>query len=276
MTERPYVVLSCAISLDGCLDGTGRARLVLSGAADLDRVDAERAAADAIMVGAGTIRRDDPRLLIRSAPRRAARAARGRPEHPAGVTITSTGDLDPAARFFTRRDGTSGDATSADEPSDEPSDGTSDGTSADGPSGGPPPQRLVYGASPAVPGLRARLGGLAEIADAGDRPQLGAVLADLARRGVGRLMVEGGARLGTELLTGGLVDELQLVIAPFFVGDPAAPRFAGPGQYPAGPDRPLSLTEVRQVGEVVLLRYFARAAVAANAAPGTVSAVPDG
>ena len=80
MTGRPYVVLSCAMSLDGCLDGTGEDRLVLSGAADLDRVDAERAAADAILVGAGTIRRDDPRLLVRSARRQAERRpAGGRP-----------------------------------------------------------------------------------------------------------------------------------------------------------------------------------------------------
>ena len=100
MTGRPYVVLSCAMSLDGCLDGTGGERLVLSGAADLDRVDAERAAADAILVGAGTIRRDDPRLLVRSAGRQAARAARGLPPQPAGVTVTASGDLDPAARFF--------------------------------------------------------------------------------------------------------------------------------------------------------------------------------
>ena len=84
MTERPYTVLSCAISLDGCLDSAGPSRLVLSGEADLDRVDAERAAADAILVGAGTIRRDDPRLLIRSAQRRAERLARGLPEHPGG------------------------------------------------------------------------------------------------------------------------------------------------------------------------------------------------
>ena len=100
MTERPYVVLSCAISLDGCLDSTGPDRLVLSSEADLDRVDGERAEADAIMVGAGTIRRDNPRLLVRSARRRAARAARRLPENPAAVTITASGDLDPAARFF--------------------------------------------------------------------------------------------------------------------------------------------------------------------------------
>src|SRR5262249_11112133 len=76
---RPYVLLSSAVSVDGCLDAPGPRRLVLSGEADLDRIDEERARADAIMVGAATIRRDDPRLLIRSPGRRAARAAAGLP-----------------------------------------------------------------------------------------------------------------------------------------------------------------------------------------------------
>jgi 5-amino-6-(5-phosphoribosylamino)uracil reductase len=233
MTERPYVVLSCAISLDGCLDSTGPDRLVLSGAEDLDRVDAERAAADAILVGAATIRRDDPRLLIRSPARRAARLAQGRPEHPLGVTITASGDLDPRARFFTR----AGD---------------------DGPVPAAAAARLVYGPAAAVSVLRGRLNGQAEMVLAGDPPRLGDVLADLAQRGASRVMVEGGARLGTELLTQGLVDELQLAVAPFFVGDPAAPRFAGPGHYPAGPGHPLTLAESRPVGDVVLLRYLCR------------------
>ena len=55
MPPRPYVLLSCAVSLDGCLDDATPHRLVLSGPEDLDRVDAERAGCDAILVGAGTI-----------------------------------------------------------------------------------------------------------------------------------------------------------------------------------------------------------------------------
>ena len=100
MPTRPYVLISCAMSADGRIDDTGPARLMLSGPEDLERVDELRASADAILVGANTVRRDNPRLLIRSPRLRAARVAAGRPEHPLRVTVTTTGDLDPAARFF--------------------------------------------------------------------------------------------------------------------------------------------------------------------------------
>jgi 5-amino-6-(5-phosphoribosylamino)uracil reductase len=267
VTERPYVLLSCAMSVDGCLDAPGGERLVLSGAADLDRVDDERASSDAIMVGAGTIRRDDPRLLIRSPERRAARTADGRPAHPIGVTLTASGDLDPAARFFSGggpAGGVGGEAADC------------VGGEAAGGASRDRPARLVYCASPVAARTRRRLDGLAEVVDAGSRPALAAVLADLFRRGVRRLMVEGGADLSRQFLTGGLADELQLVIAPFFVGDPRAPRFAGPGRYPYGPGHQMALAEVREVGAVVLLRYLLKAPVtgsAPQAGSGTVGAV---
>ena len=79
-------------------------RLVLSNDADLDRVDAVRAGCDAILVGAGTVRADNPRLLVRGdpAPRPAPLAA--------GLAASPTqGDRDPASatstrgRFFTSR-----------------------------------------------------------------------------------------------------------------------------------------------------------------------------
>jgi 5-amino-6-(5-phosphoribosylamino)uracil reductase len=81
------------------------------------------------------------------------------------------------------------------------------------------------------------------------------VVADLAARGVRRLMVEGGGSMHTQFLTAGLADELQLVVAPFFVGDSRAPRFVSDGDFPWGPGHRARLAEVRQIGDVVLLRY---------------------
>ena len=76
----------------------------MSNAADFDRVDQLRAESDAIMVGASTVRRDDPRLLVRSDERRLLRRRAGRSSSPI------EGDRDrerrPAAasRFFTDGD----------------------------------------------------------------------------------------------------------------------------------------------------------------------------
>jgi len=211
--NRPFVLLSVASSLDGHIDDAGPERLILSNAEDLDRVDAERAAADAILVGAATIAADDPRLLVRSAARRAERAARGAPPSPIKVTITRTGaGLEPDAKFFTAGDG----------------------------------GKLVYAAPAAVAELGRRLEGLATVVAAAD---LTAVLADLADRGVARLMVEGGTRTSTLFLTAGVVDELQVVVAPLVVGDPAAPRLA------TAPVGRMSLAEVRRVGDCALLVY---------------------
>src|SRR5690242_1754044 len=234
------------MSVDGCLDAPGPQRLVLSGHADLDRVDAERSEADAIMVGAGTIRRDNPRLVIRSAGRRASRVGRGLPENPARVTLTASGDLDPSARFF-------------------------DATTGAGP--------VVYCAAPQARRLQNMLNDIAPVIAVPPPVELGAILADLSRRGVHRLLVEGGARLGREFLAEGLVDELALTVAPFFVGAAAAPRFAGPGVYPHDPAWPMHLAEVRQLDDVVLLRYLlggdgpaARPGQAAHARAGHVAA----
>jgi 5-amino-6-(5-phosphoribosylamino)uracil reductase len=221
VTDRPYTILSCAISVDGCLDDTSSRRLILSGPEDLDGVDALRAASDAILVGAGTIRADDPRLLVRSAARGAVRLAGGLPAHPVRVTLTASGALAPTARFFT------------------------------GP-GGPP---LVYCGSGAVGPATARLSGTAVVIDAGELPSLRTVLHDLSKRNISTLLLEGGARLLTDALSGGLVDELRLAVAPFFVGDPAAPRFALPGRYPRDARAPMRLESVQRLGDVVVSRY---------------------
>ena len=221
MADRPYTLLSCGVSLDGYLDGATDDRLLLSNDADLDRVDAVRADCDAILVGAATVRRDNPRLLVRDESRRAQRVARGLCPSPAKVTVTNTGGLDACADFFT-----AGDA-----------------------------EKLVYCASSTSALAKDRLGSVATVLDGGEPVDMRWVSEDLHARGVRRLMVEGGGTMHTQFLTSDLADELQLVVAPFFVGNSQARRFVGDGRFPWNPGRRARLAEVRQIDDVVLLRY---------------------
>jgi 5-amino-6-(5-phosphoribosylamino)uracil reductase len=93
------------------------------------------------------------------------------------------------------------------------------------------------------------------VVDAGQPVEMRGISEHLGARGVERLMVEGGGKVHTQFLTHNLADELQLVVVPFFVGDSRAPRFVSDGRFPWNPDRHARLAEVRQIGDVVLLRY---------------------
>jgi 5-amino-6-(5-phosphoribosylamino)uracil reductase len=220
MPERPYTVLSCCVSLDGYL-GDRTPRLALSNAADFERVDAVRASSDAIMVGAATVRTDNPRLLVRSPARREQRAARGLPPSPMKITVSERANLDAESNFFA-----TGEC-----------------------------EKLVYTSTGRVRDARARLGPVATIVDGGRRVRMRRLCEDLGDRGVGRLMVEGGGVVHTQFLADDLADELQLVVAPFFVGDSRAPRFVTDGHFPWHAGRRATLAAVRQIGDVVLLRY---------------------
>jgi len=220
MPERPYTLLSCSVSLDGYL-GDQTPRLALSNEADFDRVDGVRASCDAIMVGAVTVRTDNPRLLVRSQARRDERTARGLPPSPAKVTVSDRVDLDARSNFFT-----AGEA-----------------------------EKLLYTSSPRVADARTKLGPVATVVDGGRRVRMRRLTEDLADRGVGRLMVEGGGTVHTQFLADDLVDELQLVVAPFFVGEPGARRFVGEARFPWHAGHRARLATTEQIGDVVLLRY---------------------
>ncbi|MCL8014479.1 dihydrofolate reductase family protein [Streptomyces sp. AS02] len=217
MPSYPYVLLSAAVSLDGYLDDTTPERLLLSSPADFDRVDEVRASVDAILIGAGTIRADNPRLLVNSAERRTARLAGGKPEYPLKVTVSASGELDPTANFWH--------------------------------TGG---EKVVYTTEKGAERLR-RTPVAADVVALGAELDWRGLLTHLREvRGVERLMVEGGGTIHTQLLQQGLADELQLVLAPLFVGDADAPRLFGPGGYQDGR---LRLLETRRIEDVVLMRY---------------------
>ncbi|WP_454194602.1 RibD family protein [Nocardia sp. Marseille-Q1738] len=221
---RPYVLLSVAASIDGYIDDTTDERLLVSNDADFDRVDQVRAESDAILIGAETLRRDNPRLLIKSETRRQARVAAGKPANLLKVTVTRTGDIDPGARMFHH------------------------GVEAGRP--------VVYTTPAGAEKIAGALDGIADVVPIGeDRNFWEAVLDDLGDRGIGRLMIEGGSHIHTAILSAGLADELHYAVGPMVVGDPAAPRFLNAGNYPGGSTRRMRLIDVAQIGDVALLRY---------------------
>lgn len=220
-SQRPYVVLSVAASLDGFIGDSGPKRLMLSNAEDLDRVDAVRAESDAILIGARTVRSDNPRLIVKSDGRRAARVERGLCEHPVKVTVTRSGDLGRDLRLWH--------------------------------SGG---DKLVYTTDAGKLRLQSTLAGLAEVVSLGQViDSFAPLLDDLGARGVQQLMVEGGGEIHSAFMAEGLADELHLAIAPVVVGKADAARFLNPGTYGAA-GRRMRLVEARPVGDVALLRYL--------------------
>lgn len=93
--------LSCATSTDGYLDDSATARAILSSPEDLDAVLALRAQMDMIVIGAETLRRDNPSLATRGAAHIKARKAAGRAADPVKVVLTRSGDIPHACAFFT-------------------------------------------------------------------------------------------------------------------------------------------------------------------------------
>lgn len=216
----PYVVLSAAMTVDGYLDDNTNERLILSNEADFDRVDEVRAQSDAILIGAETIRKDNPRLIVRSKERREARIARGRPEHPLKVTITKSGRLDREAKFWHH--------------------------------GG---EKVVYCPSRVAELVDRRLGDLANVVGMGETVNFTAMLDNLGARGVEVLMVEGGGTIHTQFLALGLADELQLAVAPFFAGSIGGARFVGAVRFPQDALHRMMLVEARAIGDIALMRY---------------------
>ncbi|MCU0483238.1 MAG: dihydrofolate reductase family protein, partial [Chloroflexi bacterium] len=254
--RRPHVLVNMAMTADGKVDTVERRGARISTEADLRRVDALRAEVDAVMVGGHTLLGEDPRLTVRSTELVDARRRWGRPPQPTRVGIVSavpdpiTGaDLGPGSRFI------HGERA--------PVIIFTTGLTA-----GPVQQRLAAaGASVLVMGER--------------RVDLRAALGELARRGIGHVLVEGGGTLVAELLRLDLVDEVQLFVAPLVFGGRDAPTpVEGPG-FGAGAVLPLRPTGVLDLGsEGIVLRYAAGASTPATGdiqpSPGSEEVSRDG
>src|SRR5947199_2590188 len=181
--RRPHVILKLAVSSDDKIGAAGRKPVAISGEAAKARVHLLRAQCDAILVGIGTVRADDPLLTCRL-PGMAARS-------PVRVV------LDRSLRI----PGTSRLVHSAREtPLWVMTSGLSEAPAAMklGAAGA---QVMRVAATATPPGL-----------------DLPAVLRALSDKGITRLMVEGGARVASSFVMADLIDEIWLLRAADAVG----------------------------------------------------------
>lgn len=216
------VIVSAAVSLDGYLDDCSAQRLRLSSPEDWDAVHRLRAECDAILVGAGTLRADNPSLVIDNPQLRALREARGMSPDIMKVTLTRTGNIDTEARFFSRGGG----------------------------------DKIVFTTNAISQQNRCRISSVAQVVELSDETATAhAIVGELARRGIKQLIVEGGSKVLTMFFEQDAVDEFRLAVAPIFVGESGAPQLVGAGCFPFDKEHRMKLTSVEKLGDTAVMHY---------------------
>jgi riboflavin-specific deaminase-like protein len=186
-------------------------------------MDRLRAEADAVLVGAGTLRADDPPLHVRSEALRALRRSMGKPEGLDRVVLSARLDLPADSRFFSD------------------------------PHGG---RRIVATVEDAPGELVRAFDGRAEVWRHGrGAVDLRAVLRRLRESGVERLLVEGGGETNWAFVRDDLVDELHVTVAPWLLGGRDAPTLLEGAGLAMAERRRLCLSDVRRIDDELYLRY---------------------
>jgi diaminohydroxyphosphoribosylaminopyrimidine deaminase/5-amino-6-(5-phosphoribosylamino)uracil reductase len=187
--SRPRVTLKLATSLDGRIaTATGESRWITGEAARAE-VQTLRAAHDAVLVGAETVRQDNPSLLARTDPAPA--------KQPMRVVVTTRLVIPPDAKMFA-------DIAIA-----------------------PVIVFAMARVSPARHAILEAMGARIEAVEIGaGGVDLGAVLERLATLGVASVLVEGGGRIAASLIAAGAVDRIEWFRAPLALGEAGRPAIA--------------------------------------------------
>ena len=216
--EAQLVRANMVISADGAAAYAGSGR-PLTTRADQRVFAALRGLADVVLVGAGTVRRENYGPVRPTPQRQARRVAAGRSPVPPLAVVSARLDLDPQSRFF---------AAAVARP-------------------------LVLTCATAPADRRTALGSVADVLECGTNAvDIPSALAALAERGHRRVLCEGGPTLLGAIMAAGRLAELCVTVAPTLVGGGGARMIAG------APLPELAALQLRQVLEdegSLFLRY---------------------
>jgi 2,5-diamino-6-(ribosylamino)-4(3H)-pyrimidinone 5'-phosphate reductase len=219
--KRPFIFINAAMSADGKISTIERRQTRISGSHDLDRVDELRASSDAVMVGIGTILSDNPSLTVKSKERREKRRAQGRDENPVRIVVDTMARTPLDADIFKKGKG-----------------------------------KRIIAVSESAPSEKVKqLAKHAEIIILGEKNvELEKLLVELKKRGINRLMVEGGATLNWGMISVGLVDEIYTFIGNIIIGGKTAPTLVD-GEGKTCDFCKLSLISCERLEDGVLIRW---------------------
>ena len=218
-TGRPFVHVKLAATLDGRIAAAGGDSKWVTGEAARLRAHQLRAEAGAVLVGANTVRVDDPALT-----------ARGLPEEPPAITRAV---LDPRLTISPESDL----ARTAAQP---PVVVFADGANLDGREKALVALGVEVVAAPVI----------------GGRLDLGFVLDELGRRGVRGLLVEGGGETATGFVERGLADKLTLMYAPKLIGSEGVPMIGALRATKMAEALRFEVSAVETVGEDVAVTLY--------------------
>ncbi|WP_371155392.1 bifunctional diaminohydroxyphosphoribosylaminopyrimidine deaminase/5-amino-6-(5-phosphoribosylamino)uracil reductase RibD [Jannaschia sp. 2305UL9-9] len=218
---RPLVTLKLATTLDGRIATASGESQWITGPEARAHVHAQRACHDAVMVGAGTARQDDPRLTVRG-------LGEDRPQ-PVRVVLSRRLDV-PLDSALTR------------------SAGQIPVWMLHGPKAPQDRRDALMAAGVRLHAVTTGAGGGVDVGDA---------LKKLAELGLTRIYCEGGGALAASLLSAGLVDRLDCYTAGAAIGAEGTPALGAMGLDSLASAPRLTLSDITRLGNDILHRWTA-------------------
>jgi 2,5-diamino-6-(ribosylamino)-4(3H)-pyrimidinone 5'-phosphate reductase len=222
-SDRPFVSATFAMTVDGKITTREFGPVDFTSREDKRHLFEQRALADAVLIGHSTLKRDNVRLGLPQDLRQ-ARMKRGKAAGPIRVIISNSGKIDSQLKIF-------------------------DSTANAGPV-------VIFSTKQMPPETHLALRDKAAIHLADRKVDLAAVLQTLrSHYKVRRVACEGGPILFRSMLELGLIDELNLTIAPFLFGGADAPTLTGLSKEFLPASVHCVLKKMRVIGDECFVTY---------------------
>ncbi len=221
--NRPYTTVVLAMSADGKIADRSRSPARFSSPADKDHLEAQIAAADGVLFGAGTLRAYGTTMRVSQPQLIQQRYQRSLPLQPIQIVVSLSGDLDCQLRFFHQR---------------VPRYLLTTSIGAEAWQNKPQFEQVI-------------------VCETSTKSQIDwlSAMEKLSAMGINRLAVLGGGEIVAALLAADSIDELWLTVCPLLLGGSNAPTPVGGEGFSEAIAPRLKLLSAKVIASEVFLHY---------------------